>query len=330
MDLLESNLVWFIDRLWTSLVWSLLVVLAMGFGVAFFLSSNITRPIAHLTEGAKAIGDGALDTQIPVESSDELGFLAQEFNLMAVKLKELDQLKDDFVSSVSHELRSPLSAIAGYVELLRSKPIQEILPEKREKAFEIIQLSTERLTHFINDILDLAKLKAGHVEIRPRSLNIKEMADGLESLFHPLLEKKRIEFTVDVPGNVPVIAADEEKIRQVLTNLVSNALKFTPDGGKIGISARNQTEFVQVSVSDSGPGIPEEAREAVFEKFKQIKSAMPFAGGQKGTGLGLAIARGNVEAHGGRIWIESAVGKGSVFHFTLPNRPAPPVPTPEF
>ncbi len=321
MNILETKLGTIVGRMWTTLLWAMLAVLAVGLAVALLLEGRLTRRVLKLTEGAKALGEGHLDTQIPVESSDELGFLAQEFNLMAMKLKELDQLKDDFVSSVSHELRSPLSAISGYVELLQSKPLEEIAGEKRVNALRIIQESTARLTHFINDILDLAKLKAGIVEIHPKSLHIGKVAEEVVGLFQPLFDKKGVQASSDIPGNIPTIEADEEKVRQVLTNLISNALKFTASGGKIRIMARNQTEFIQVSVEDTGIGVREESREEIFERFKQVKDAKGFPTGQKGTGLGLAIAKGNVEAHGGRIWIESEIGKGTAVHFTLPNWP---------
>lgn len=321
MNMLDLKLEAVIQRMFPTLMWAMAIVLSVGLIVALILSRKLTRPILHLTAGAKAIGEGQLDTQIPVETSDELGFLAQEFNLMAIKLKELDQLKDDFVSSVSHELRSPLSAISGYVELLRARPMDQIPVEKRDKALTIIQENTARLAHFINDILDLAKLKAGHVEIRHKPLFIQSLAEEIMGLFQPLFDKKSIKGAVDVPENIPVIPGDDEKIRQVLTNLVSNALKFTPPGGKIRIFARNQSEYVQVSVQDSGIGVPEEAKEAIFERFRQVKSNKDTGTGQKGTGLGLAIAKGNVEAHGGRIWVESEVGKGTTIHFTLPHKP---------
>ncbi len=317
MNMLELKLESIVSRMWPWLMWSMVGVLIVGLIGSFLLAERLTRPILHLIQGAKAIGDGDLETQIPVESSDELGFLAQEFNLMATKLRELDQLKDDFISSVSHELRSPLSAISGYVELLRSKPLNEITADKGTKALNIIQESTMRLTSFINDILDLAKLKAGHVEIRSKPINIKDVAEDVMALMQALFEKKGINFSVDVPVNVPEFNADEDKIRQVIQNLVSNALKFTPAGGKIRIFARNQSDFVQVSVEDSGVGIPDEAKQIVFEKFRQAKNR-PDPSGPKGTGLGLAIAKGNVEAHGGRIWLESEVNKGTTVHFTLP------------
>lgn len=325
VNLLEAKLKIISGRFWPRLIWSLVLVLMAGVAITFLFARRLTRPIFNLTEGAKSIGEGQWDTRIPVESKDELGFLAHEFNLMAMKLKELDQLKDDFVSSVSHELRSPLAAIAGYAELLRSKPLGEIAAEKREKALAIIQESTERLSHFINDILDLAKLKSGHVEIRRRPYEVSEGIEEVVGLLLPLFEKKQIPCTIDVPDNIPVLQADHEKIRQVLTNLLSNALKFTPPQGKIRIAAKNQSEFVEITVKDSGMGIPDDQKEAVFERFRQVKNSRDVVTGQKGTGLGLAIAKGNVEAHGGRIWIESELGKGTTVHFTLPTSVDTPV-----
>lgn len=322
IDILESELQATMRRMWTVLIWAMVFVLGIGLFLAYILARRLTKPIQHLTEGAKAIGEGHLETQIPIESTDELGFLAQEFNWMAVRLKELDQLKDDFVSSVSHELRSPLSAIAGYVELLRGSPLESISPDKRAKALNIIHESVERLTLFINDILDLAKLKSGHFDLNETSVSVKRIATEIGTLYQPLFDKNKIWFSVDVPDSVPVIKGDEGKVRQVLTNLISNALKFTPAGGKIRLWAKNHTEFIQVSVQDTGVGIPEAMREEVFERFKQVPANTNTPSGRKGTGLGLAIAKAIVEAHGGRIWIDSELGRGTTVHFTLPNRPA--------
>jgi len=318
LNILEMKLNAVIHRLLPGLGWSMVGVLALGFLGAFFLSERMTRPIRQLTRGAKAIGDGALTTQIPVESQDELGFLAEEFNLMATKLRELDRLKDDFVSSVSHELRSPLSAISGYVELLRSRPLATIDPIRADKALATIQESAFRLTEFVNDILDMAKLKAGRFDLRREPTDVLEVAEDVMALLQPLFEKKSIEPEVNVPADLPVLVADQEKIRQVLTNLVANALKFTPPKGKITISAKNQGDSILVSVKDTGIGIPEEARRLVFEKFGQADNHDEAGIVPKGTGLGLAIAKGNVEVHGGRIWLESESGKGTTFFFTLP------------
>jgi signal transduction histidine kinase len=323
LDILESELASIFERMWVILMWSVMLVLTLGLVLSFVLAGKLTKPIQDLTHGAKSIGEGNLDTQIPIETTDELGFLAQEFNWMAIKLKELDQLKDDFVSSVSHELRSPLSAISGYVELLRNKPLSDIPPDKREKALGIIHESTSRLTHFINDILDLAKLKSGHMDIRQQPFDLKETSEDVLTLFHPILEKKQIKSEMEIDESIPVITADDDKIRQVITNLVSNALKFTPSGGIIKIRAKNHTEFIQVTVEDSGIGVPPESLQLVFERFRQVQESRDRVKGAKGTGLGLAIAKGIIEAHGGRIWMESEVKKGTQVHFTLPNRPAP-------
>lgn len=301
-------------------------VAAVGFAVgifaAFIMAAQITHPIGLLADGAKALGDGNLDTQIKFERNDELGFLATEFNIMAVKLKELDQLKDDFVSSVSHELRSPLAAIAGYVELLMARPLEEIKPEKRTKAFGIIQESTVRLTSFINDILDLAKLKAGRVEIRKTQVDLRKTAEDILGLYMPLFEKKKLTGKMEVPEDMPLISLDEEKIKQVITNLISNAFKFTPEGGSITIRGEYDADKVTLSVVDSGIGIPKDFVGQLFERFKQVPGTREKIGGPKGTGLGLAIAKGIVEAHGGKIWAESELGKGSSFRFWLPRAAA--------
>jgi len=300
------------------------VALVMAILATLVMSAQITHPLHLLAEGAKAIGDGNLDTQIHVGREDELGFLAREFNVMAIKLKELDQLKDEFVSSVSHELRSPLAAISGYVELMTRKPLEQIPVEKRTKAFNIILDSTNRLTQFINDILDLAKLKAGRVDVRKTPFSIVKVLDETLSLFQPLLEKKKMTGKMLAALDLPSISADDEKIRQVITNLVSNAYKFTPEGGTLTLDARDLGEELRVSVSDTGIGIPKEFIGHLFERFKQVPGTRQTMGGPKGTGLGLAIAKGIVEAHGGRIWAESEPGKGTTFFFTLPKSVAAP------
>lgn len=300
------------------------LVAAVGLVLSIFaavgMSAQLTEPIARLAEGAKSLGDGNLDTRIEVDRKDEFGFLADEFNIMAEKLKELDHLKDEFVSSVSHELRSPLAAIAGYVELLTRKPLEQILPEKRTKAFGIIQESTQRLTQFINDILDLAKIKAGRVEIRKTPFQSPKALEEILGLFHPLFEKKHLTGRLEASADIPLVPADEEKIKQVITNLVSNAYKFTPEGGTIILRAKDDPDAVIVSIEDTGIGIPKEHVGQLFERFKQVPGTRERFGGPKGTGLGLAISKGIVLGHGGKIWVESELGRGSVFSFTLPKK----------
>ncbi|MBA7514031.1 Adaptive-response sensory-kinase SasA [subsurface metagenome] len=294
---------------------------AFSFGIfgAFILAQLMSRPIRKLTEGAKSIGQGNLEQKILVKSRDELGDLAGEFNRMAKKLKELDQMKDDFVSSVSHELRSPLTSIKGYVDfILRGKagPLNKKLIEY----LTIVKNNTSRLGMFINDILDLAKIEAKRFELGKEALELSPFIEEMVTFFQPQAEEGKIQLETAVPTSISLVSADSDKLRQVFTNLLSNAFKFTPEGGKITIEAKNagSGSFVEIAIKDTGVGIAEKDVQKVFDKFQQVKSSGSKVKRVKGTGLGLAIVRGIVEAHGGRIWVESELNKGSNFIFTLP------------
>ena len=166
--------------------------------------------------------------------------------------------------------------------------------------------------------MDLAKIKAGRVDIRKTNVHLGKSIEEIVGLFAPLFEKKKITGTVAVPAELPILALDEEKMKQVVTNLISNAYKFTPEGGRITVSAEDSGETITVAVTDTGIGIPKDYVNQLFERFKQVPGTREKMGGPKGTGLGLAIAKGIVEAHGGKIWVESEVGQGSSFKFTLP------------
>jgi len=294
---------------------------AFSFGIfgAFILAQLMSRPIKKLTEGAKSIGQGNLEQRISVKSRDELGDLAGEFNRMAKKLKELDQMKDDFVSSVSHELRSPLTSIKGYVDfVLRGKagPLNKKLIEY----LTIVKNNTSRLGMFINDILDLAKIEAKRFELGKEALELPPLIEEMVTFFRPQAEESKVQLEVVVSTNVSLVSADPDKLRQVFTNLLSNAFKFTPEGGKVTIETKNSESgnFVEIAIKDTGVGIAKEDLQKVFGKFQQVKSSGGKVKRVKGTGLGLAIVRGIVEAHGGRIWVESEPNKGSNFIFTLP------------
>jgi signal transduction histidine kinase len=314
----EENIQESLERIKTIIVYVAGGAFLFGAFISLLFAITLTGPIKKLAEGAQAIGEGNLDTQLNINRNDEIGLLAREFNIMAVKLRELDQLKDAFVSSVSHELRSPLTAISGYVELLTLKPINELNPEKTKKALEIIQESTTRLTQFVNDILDVAKIKAGKMEIHKTPFDTRATCDSVFGLFQPLFTKKQINALQQMQDGLPVIPADGEKVRQVITNLLSNAYKFTPEGGRIILAAAKAGDVIRVSVQDNGVGIPKEHQHLIFGKFQQVPGTKNKASGPKGTGLGLAIAKGIVEAHGGKIGFESEAGKGTTFFFTLP------------
>jgi len=320
-DIVEENIQESIGKIKIIVSYVSLVAFVIGLMISLLFAVQLTRPIKKLAEGAQALGEGRLDTQIDISGKDEIGLLASEFNEMAVKLKDLDALKDSFVSSVSHELRSPLTAISGYIELLLIKPVNKLDPAKVKKALDNIQESTNRLTNFINDVLDVAKIKAGKMEIRRSLSDMRRITESVFSFMNPLFSKKKIEAVLQLPDSIPKAPIDEEKIRQVITNLLSNAIKFTPEGGKITLSAlgpQNSDRFITVFVRDSGIGIPEKYQKLIFQRFQQVPGVKQKVASVKGTGLGLAIVKGIVEAHGGEVGFESREGQGTTFFFKLP------------
>jgi len=232
------------------------------------------------------------------------------------RLKELDKMKSDFVSNVSHELRTPLTAVKGSVDN-RLDGLTGLLNEKQSRYLTRIKSNADRLTRLINDILDLSRIEAGKIDLKPAVLPLvtlaKEVAEGLR----PVAVDKLISLEVASPDANATAWADRDKVIQVLVNLIGNAVKFTPTHGKVSVTVeRNGDAWVQTSVADTGPGIPLEEANRIFDKFYQIAQV----GKQKarGTGLGLAISKALVEMHGGRIWVESEVDRGSTFFFTLP------------
>ncbi len=298
------------------------IALILGLVGSFILAQTMTNPIKKLAQGAAKIGEGKLDTVINVKSKDELGELAKDFNLMAQKLKELDRMKEDFMSSVTHELRSPLTAIKGYINLMLEGRAGEISPRQKE-FLTIVSNNTSRLGRFINDILDLAKIEAGMMEIKPELVSLYEPANEIMTLMKSVAEDKKITLISEVPPDAPKLMIDKDRVGQIITNLLSNALKFTPEGGKITLKYIDKGEYVQIGVADTGIGIPKESLGKIFSKFEQVSEHRKKVKGAKGTGLGLSIAKGLTEGHGGKIWVESEVDVGTTFWFTLPKQYVP-------
>jgi signal transduction histidine kinase len=240
----------------------------------------------------------------------------QELYVANEKLKDLDRLKSDFVSNVSHELRTPLTAIKGAVDLVL-REVAGPLTEKQIHYLTRVRSNTQHLAGLINDLLDLSKIEEGKIEFQSTRVSLGGLVHEVVETLRPIAAEKSLELEVTAHEPSVLVWADRDKVRQVLTNLIGNAIKFTPPHGKVMVSsASNDTDWVRVSVSDTGPGIPADERERIFEKFYQV--AVNGGPKPKGTGLGLAISKVLVELHGGRIWVESEPSRGSIFCFTLP------------
>ncbi|HXV84512.1 MAG TPA: ATP-binding protein [Candidatus Binatia bacterium] len=232
------------------------------------------------------------------------------------RLRELDKMKSDFVSNVSHELRTPLTSIKGSVDNMLDG-LTGALNEKQVRYCTRIKSNADRLSRLINDLLDLSRIEAGHVELRPTNLSLAALAEEVAEHLKPLAAEKLIR--IEIPPLDPKVTvwADRDKVTQILLNLIGNAVKFTPEYGKVTVAlAKNGDNYVQISVADTGPGIVPEEANKIFSKFYQIANIDKQK--PQGSGLGLAICKGLVEMHGGKIWMESEVGRGSTFYFTLP------------
>lgn len=301
----------------------IIVIVTMIFGLllSYLLGYSFARPIKMLTNAAEQISKGNLDVEIKVNRKDEIGQLSNTFNNMAKQIKELDSMKDSFVSSVSHELRSPLSAIDGYCDLLIECVNNNYSKEQELKGLQIIKQATVRLTNFINNILDLAKMKANKLEVKKVDADIAPIIDEIVTLYQPLATQQKKRVYSEINGDIPKVNIDVEKIKQVITNLVSNAMKFTKENGSVGVKAFPKSngygdDYIEVWVQDDGVGIPKQQVDLVFQKFYQVHDG-EFKR-PKGTGLGLTIVFEMIKLHKGYVWAESDLGKGTTFKFALP------------
>jgi len=263
------------------------------------------------------------------EESEAKGILGSVILIRDItQEKEVDRLKTEFITVVSHELRTPLTSILGFIEIINKKFTENILPHlnmnelklskvvnKINKNFKIILSEGERITSLINDVLDISKLESGKVIWNFKEISIQEVITDAYKALSSLFEQKGIPCYIEIQPSLPFINADRERLIQVVINLLSNALKFT-EKGYVKCKTELNADEILISVEDTGIGIPEEEKEKIFEKFKQVGDLI--RGKPKGTGLGLAISKQIVEAHGGKIWVESELGKGSTFYFTIP------------
>jgi two-component system sensor histidine kinase GlrK len=287
-------------------------MLLFGILLAIWITRSITRPLKIMQKKTRDIADGVFEADLRLPSPPEIGELAQAFNTMSSKLKELDRMKSDFFSLMSHELRTPLTSIKEGTNLFLEGCCGEVT-DKQKKILLIMAEESNRLIGLVNSVLDLSKLESGMLTFNFGKANLSPLIERVVKEVGPLAEAKRIRITREV-GDLPPLSMDTERMLQVLRNLIGNALKFTPRGGMVNVIARREEKAVLVSVRDTGPGIPREHATAIFDKFRQI----PGTGRLPGTGLGLAIVKHIIQAHGGSVWVESEAGSGSTFIFRLP------------
>ncbi|MCP9451207.1 MAG: HAMP domain-containing histidine kinase [Nitrospira sp.] len=331
-----------------------LTVILAGIVATVLLTRRITTPLKTLVASARRIAAGDLTVSVASTTRDEVGQLTTVFNQMIEalcerdaqvkqaygeledlnqsleqrvrqrtselqaaneKLKELDRLKSTFVSVVSHELRTPMTSIKGYVENLLDG-LAGALTEKQTHTLERVKHNIDRLTRMINELLDLSKIEAGRLELQLAPINIADLVEDVIENYQAAARQKSLTVRLLLSPPLPPVRADSDKLHRVLINLIHNAIKFTPEGGEIRIEVTARAnDFVEVSVSDTGPGIPSNELDKIFDTFYRSQSAPVEA---RGAGLGLTIAKNLVELHGGVMWVESTVGKGSRFSFTIP------------
>lgn len=284
--------------------------LLIGILIAAGITLSITRPLSVIKRKTRKISSGNFEDPLTLSSPPEIGHLARALNLMCERLKETDRMKSDFFSLMAHELRTPLASMKGGIALLR-RDVDGSHSQARGKVLAIMSEECNRLIEHVNSLLDLSKMEAGIIDFNFAPGDVKPIVQRAVSEIEPLYTARSITFEFHETGKTPSVRMDGERVLQVMRNLLGNAVKFTPDGGRIAVSLKTVAGGVEISVVDSGPGIPEEDRTAIFDKYRQ--SATQAYSGGTGTGLGLAIAKHVVDAHGGRIWVESELGRGSTF-----------------
>jgi signal transduction histidine kinase len=298
-----------------------IAVAAGGVGLAlllgFAISWSIIGPITQVNRRLDELAAGDFSGHVEVVNRDELGALAANLNRMNDELGRLyhdletaSRHKSEFLASMSHELRTPLNAIIGFSEVLLDQMFGDV-NERQTLYLNDILTSGRHLLSLINDILDLSKIEAGKMELEPSTFSLPAVLEAGMTMVRERATNHDIALALDVAPGVEAIEADERKVKQVVFNLLSNAVKFTPDGGRIDVTARRNGASVEVAVRDTGIGIDPADQERIFEDFQQ-------SGQREGSGLGLALARSFVTLHGGRLWVESEVGAGATFTFTLP------------
>ena len=314
-----------------------IAAVALAWLCGFVISWSFIEPVRQAQSFMVRVGGGDFSARIQVYNRDEFGALAKRMNDMSEELGRLDRIqrdaaaelarlnarleqassaKSDFLASMSHELRTPLNAILGFTEMM-VEGLYGPVPEELKEPLDDVQANAKHLLRLINDVLDLAKIEAGRMELALHEYSVPELVGSVRAALRALAAEKGLEFGTDIPGDLPPARGDDGRLTQCLMNLAGNAIKFT-SRGRVDIGVALEDDRLTFRVSDTGIGIPPEELQNVFAEFRQVNATVTRQFG--GTGLGLSISKKFIEMHGGRIWAESRVGEGSTFFFTIPLR----------
>ena len=296
------------------------IAILIAFGVALWLTRSISSPLRELDSGMRAVAEGHFRRPLAIsgDRADEFGRLAESFRSMAAQLEELDRLKAEFVSIATHELKTPVNVMLGYLQLLQENVYGELNEKQREIAGTLVS-QTQQLSRLIRQLLDVSRFDAGGGKLETKPVVLSEFLDDLERAFRVLALQREVSFEVKSDRDIPhEVLWDPVRINEVLGNLLSNAFKFTNKGGRVSLVVGREGDHVRMEVGDTGAGIPRDQIQHIFEKFYQADTQAPLA--LRGAGLGLAIAKSIVTAHNGEIQVESRVGVGTTFTIRLPVR----------
>ena len=302
----------FKDSIREALTWAGTIAGLVALVVSLYLSRQVVKPVRDMMNASQHIATGEYNERVQEHGKDELGQLAKSFNLMAERLEHTEDMRRQLIGDVAHELRTPLTYIKGSMEGL----IDDVLPATLE-TYQLVHQEAERLNRLVSDLQELSRVETGSLEMDLHSVQFNSLVEVVGKRLGTQFAEKNVRLAIDIRDDLPAIRADDDRIIQVLTNLLTNALRYAPEAGVVSLSASRENNFLRVSVSDTGIGIPPEHLPHIFTRFYRVdKSRSRQAGG---SGIGLTITRHLVEAHGGRIWAESSgQDLGTTFIFTLP------------
>ncbi len=286
--------------------------------LAVVISRSVSGPLRAVASAAEAIARGDYDQRVPQTGPDEVRRVAESFNSMAAQVKTSQQAQRDFVANVSHDLKTPLTAISGWSQALLDGAADS--PDARQHAAGIIYDEADRMARMVNELLELARLESGQLQMARQRVDLSDVLADIHRGQLPRAQSREIELTLDAPPGM-VVMGDPDRIVQIFTNLADNALTYTPPGGNVRLAARSAGGWVEGIVADTGAGIPEEELPRVFERFYRLEKSRTRGEAGRGSGLGLAIVRELVTAHNGHIRVSSEVGRGSAFIVRLPQAP---------